>query len=100
MRFDPEARRAARPALVYDEALPVNQRRAEIGEAILKHQVVVVCGETGSGKTTQLPKICLEIGRGLNGLIGHTQPRRIAARATAARISEELKSELGLHVGF
>ena len=100
MRFDPEARRAARPALVYDEALPVNQRRAEIGEAILKHQVVVVCGETGSGKTTQLPKICLEIGRGLNGLIGHTQPRRIAARATAARISEELKSELGRHVGF
>ncbi|MCC7312261.1 MAG: DEAD/DEAH box helicase, partial [Sulfuritalea sp.] len=100
MRFDPEARRAARPALVYDEALPVNQRRAEIGEAILNHQVVVVCGETGSGKTTQLPKICLEIGRGLHGLIGHTQPRRIAARATATRISEELKSELGRHVGF
>ena len=100
MRFDPEARRAARPALTYDEALPVNQRRAEIGEAILKHQVVVICGETGSGKTTQLPKICLEIGRGLNGLIGHTQPRRIAARATAARISQELKSELGRHVGF
>ncbi|MCM2287471.1 MAG: ATP-dependent RNA helicase HrpA [Sulfuritalea sp.] len=100
MKFDPEARRAARPALSYDEALPVNQRRAEIGEAILRNQVVVVCGETGSGKTTQLPKICLEIGRGLNGLIGHTQPRRIAARATAARISEELKSELGRHVGF
>jgi ATP-dependent helicase HrpA len=100
MRFDPEARRAARPALVYDETLPVNVRRAEIGAAILKHQVVVVCGETGSGKTTQLPKICLEIGRGLHGLIGHTQPRRIAARATAARISEELKSELGRHVGF
>jgi ATP-dependent helicase HrpA len=100
MRFDPEARRAARPALIYDEALPVNQRRAEIGEAILRHQVVVICGETGSGKTTQLPKICLEIGRGLHGLIGHTQPRRIAARATAARISEELKSELGRHVGF
>ena len=100
MKFDPEARRAARPALVYDEALPVNQRRAEIGQAILKHQVVVVCGETGSGKTTQLPKICLEIGRGLKGLIGHTQPRRIAARATATRISEELKSELGRHVGF
>ncbi len=100
MKFDPEARRAARPALSYDEALPVNQRRAEIGAAILRHQVVVVCGETGSGKTTQLPKICLEIGRGLNGLIGHTQPRRIAARATATRISEELKSELGRHVGF
>jgi HrpA-like RNA helicase len=75
-------------------------RRAEIAEAILKHQVVVICGETGSGKTTQLPKICLEIGRGLNGLIGHTQPRRIAARATATRISQELKSELGRHVGF
>jgi ATP-dependent helicase HrpA len=100
MRFDPEARRAGRPALSYDEALPVNMRRQEIGEAILKHQVVVICGETGSGKTTQLPKICLEIGRGLNGLIGHTQPRRIAARATATRISEELKSELGRHVGF
>ena len=100
MRFDPEARRAARPALTYDEALPVNLRRAEIGEAILKHQVVVICGETGSGKTTQLPKICLEIGRGLNGLIGHTQPRRIAARATATRISQELNSELGRHVGF
>jgi ATP-dependent helicase HrpA len=62
--------------------------------------VVVICGETGSGKTTQLPKICLEIGRGLNGLIGHTQPRRIAARATATRIAQELKSELGRHVGF
>jgi len=100
MRFDPEARRAGRPALSYDEALPVNVRRQEIGEAIERNQVVVVCGETGSGKTTQLPKICLEIGRGLNGLIGHTQPRRIAARATATRISQELKSELGRHVGF
>jgi ATP-dependent helicase HrpA len=100
MRFDPAARRAARPALSYDEALPVNMRRQEIGEAIERNQVVVICGETGSGKTTQLPKICLEIGRGLNGLIGHTQPRRIAARATATRISEELKSELGRHVGF
>ena len=87
MRFDPEARRAARPALSYDEALPVNVRRQEIGAAISGNQVVVICGETGSGKTTQLPKICLEIGRGLNGLIGHTQPRRIAARATATRIS-------------
>jgi ATP-dependent helicase HrpA len=100
MKFDPEARRAARPALTYDEALPVNVRRQEIGEAIERNQVVVICGETGSGKTTQLPKICLEIGRGLNGLIGHTQPRRIAARATATRISQELKSELGRHVGF
>jgi ATP-dependent helicase HrpA len=100
MRFDPEARRAARPAITYDEALPVNARRAEIAAAIEKHQVVVICGETGSGKTTQLPKICLELGRGLTGLIGHTQPRRIAARATATRIAQELKSEVGQHVGF
>ena len=100
MKFDPETRRAARPIITYDEALPVSARRAEIAAAILGHQVVVVCGETGSGKTTQLPKICLEIGRGLNGMIGHTQPRRIAARATAARISQEMNSELGRHVGF
>ncbi len=100
MRFDPEARRAARPDIRYDEALPVNQRRAEIAGAIRQHQVVVICGETGSGKTTQLPKICLELGRGLRGLIGHTQPRRIAARATAARIAQELQSEVGRHVGY
>ena len=100
MKFDAEARRAARPALSYDEALPVNARRAEIAAAIEKHQVVVICGETGSGKTTQLPKICLELGRGLKGLIGHTQPRRIAARATASRIAQELKSELGKYVGY
>ena len=83
MKFDPQARRAARPELIYDETLPINLRRDEIAKAIEKNQVVVICGETGSGKTTQLPKICLEIGRGLHGLIGHTQPRRIAARATA-----------------
>ncbi|MDP1605915.1 MAG: ATP-dependent RNA helicase HrpA [Rhodocyclaceae bacterium] len=100
MRFDVAARRAARPAISYDEALPVSARRAEIAQAIQKHQVVIVCGETGSGKTTQLPKICLEIGRGLQGLIGHTQPRRIAARATASRIAQELKSELGKYVGY
>jgi ATP-dependent helicase HrpA len=100
MKFDSELRKAARPTVAYDESLPVNVRRAEIAEAIRKHQVVVVCGETGSGKTTQLPKICLELGRGLNGLIGHTQPRRIAARATATRIAQELKSELGRYVGF
>ncbi len=93
-------RRAARPAIVYDEALPVNARRAEIARAIAANQVVVVCGETGSGKTTQLPKICLELGRGCKGLIGHTQPRRIAARATATRIAQELRSELGKYVGF
>ncbi len=100
MRFDPQQRLAARPAIAYDEALPVNVRREEIAAAIRAHQVVVVCGETGSGKTTQLPKICLELGRGCAGLIGHTQPRRIAARATAARIAQELKSELGRYVGF
>jgi ATP-dependent helicase HrpA len=100
MKFDVDARRAARPAIGYDESLPVNARRAEISEAIRKHQVVVICGETGSGKTTQLPKICLELGRGLKGLIGHTQPRRIAARATATRIAQELKSELGKYVGY
>ena len=93
-------RLAARPAISYDEALPINLRRAEIAEAIAAHQVIIVCGETGSGKTTQLPKICLELGRGCNGLIGHTQPRRIAARATASRIAQELKSELGRYVGF
>ena len=79
------ARLTSRPQIAYDEALPVNVRRAEIAKAIEQHQVIVVCGETGSGKTTQLPKICLELGRGCAGLIGHTQPRRIAARATAAR---------------
>jgi ATP-dependent helicase HrpA len=100
VKFDPVARLAARPAIAYDEALPVNARRAEIARAIAENQVVVVCGETGSGKTTQLPKICLELGRGLKGLIGHTQPRRIAARATASRIAQELKSELGRYVGY
>jgi len=100
VKFDPVARLAARPAITYDDALPVNMRRDEIARAIQQNQVVVICGETGSGKTTQLPKICLELGRGMNGLIGHTQPRRIAARATATRIAQELKSELGRYVGF
>ena len=94
------ARLAGRPVISFPEELPVTARRVEIARAIQKNQVVIVCGETGSGKTTQLPKICLEIGRGCMGLIGHTQPRRIAARATAARISQELKSELGRHVGY
>jgi ATP-dependent helicase HrpA len=95
-----QARLAARPTIEYDDALPVNARRDEIAQAIRDNQVVVICGETGSGKTTQLPKICLELGRGCAGLIGHTQPRRIAARATATRIAQELKSELGKYVGF
>ena len=94
------ARLAGRPTVEFDANLPVNQRREEIAAAIDRHQVVVVCGETGSGKTTQLPKICLQLGRGIDGLIGHTQPRRIAARATATRIAQELKSEPGRHVGY
>ncbi len=88
------------PTIKYDEQLPVVARRAEIAAAIAEHQVVVVCGETGSGKSTQLPKICLELGRGVEGLIGHTQPRRIAARSVATRVAEELKSPLGSTVGF
>jgi len=88
------------PALNYPDALPVSQRREEIAEAINNHQVVIVAGETGSGKTTQLPKICLELGRGSRGFIGHTQPRRIAARSVASRIAEELNTTLGQTVGF
>ncbi|HEX5126878.1 MAG TPA: AAA family ATPase, partial [Rhodocyclaceae bacterium] len=94
------ARRTNLPKPVFADDLPVNQRREEIAQAIRDHQVIIVCGETGSGKTTQLPKICLEIGRGEAGFIGHTQPRRIAARATATRIAQELESELGAVVGF
>src|SRR6478672_1333536 len=99
-----EARRAARaatvPAITYPEHLPVVDRREDIAAAIRDHQVVVIAGETGSGKTTQIPKICLELGRGLDGVIGHTQPRRIAARAVAERLSEELAVELGTAVGY
>ncbi len=84
----------------FDPSLPVNQRREEIAATILKNQVVILCGETGSGKTTQLPKICLSIGRGEKGRIAHTQPRRIAARTVASRIAEELKSRVGELVGF
>ncbi|MDR2016637.1 MAG: ATP-dependent RNA helicase HrpA, partial [Burkholderiales bacterium] len=89
-----------KPAIHYPEDLPVSQRAKEIEALIRAHQVVIVCGETGSGKTTQLPKICLEAGRGEAGLIGHTQPRRMAARAVATRIAEELKTQIGDAVGF
>jgi len=88
------------PKPEYPLELPVSGRKDEISAAIIKNQVVIVCGETGSGKTTQLPKICLELGRGVSGLIGHTQPRRIAARSVASRIAQELKSPLGEVVGY
>jgi len=88
------------PKPEYPPELPVSSKRDEISAAISKNQVVIVCGETGSGKTTQLPKICLELGRGVSGLIGHTQPRRIAARSVASRIAQELKSPLGEVVGY
>jgi ATP-dependent helicase HrpA len=88
------------PPIVFPEDLPVSGRRAEIAKVLQENQVIIVSGETGSGKTTQLPKICLELGRGQKGLIGHTQPRRIAASSTAKRIAHELGSPLGEHVGF
>ncbi|MEU6877755.1 ATP-dependent RNA helicase HrpA [Streptomyces sp. NPDC046712] len=93
--------RAARvPAVTYPEQLPVSQKKDTILEAIRDHQVVIVAGETGSGKTTQIPKICLELGRGVRGMIGHTQPRRIAARTVAERVADELKTPLGEAVGW
>ncbi|WP_392752837.1 ATP-dependent RNA helicase HrpA [Streptomyces sp. LN590] len=95
------AGRAARvPALSYPEELPVSQKKDEILEAIRDHQVVIVAGETGSGKTTQIPKICMELGRGVRGMIGHTQPRRIAARTVAERVADELRTPLGEAVGW
>lgn len=94
------SRRAAVPAITYPAQLPVSERKDDIAAAIRDHQVVIVAGETGSGKTTQLPKICLELGRGITGLIGHTQPRRLAARTVADRIAEELGTELGDVVGY
>jgi ATP-dependent helicase HrpA len=95
------AERAARvPDVTYPEQLPVSQKKDEIAEAIRDHQVVIVAGETGSGKTTQIPKICLELGRGVRGMIGHTQPRRIAARTVAERVAEELRTPLGEAVGW
>ena len=102
--FSPSARRAARVehlgAIEYPADLPVVLRREELAKAISENQVVIVCGETGSGKTTQLPKICISIGRGVQGAIAHTQPRRVAARTVASRIAHELKTELGGMVGY
>ncbi|MYZ18197.1 AAA family ATPase, partial [Streptomyces sp. SID337] len=99
-----EARMAERgsrmPVITYPEQLPVSQKKDEIADAIRDHQVVIVAGETGSGKTTQIPKICMELGRGVRGMIGHTQPRRIAARTVAERVAEELNTPLGEAVGW
>jgi len=95
-----QARRAALPTPEFDDSLPISAHRDAIAAAIRDHQVVVVCGETGSGKTTQLPKICLSLGLGAAALIGHTQPRRIAARSVATRIAAELNTTVGGQVGY
>ena len=95
-----EARRSALPVVTFPEDLPIAEKRELIAKTISENQVVVVAGETGSGKTTQLPKICLDLGRGVKGLIGHTQPRRLAARTIAGRIAEELNSTVGEAVGY
>ena len=88
------------PTIKYPEHLPVSEKRELITSALRNHQVIILAGETGSGKTTQIPKICLELGYGAKGLIGHTQPRRLAAHAVAGRIADELGVELGKKVGF
>ncbi|MFI8417052.1 ATP-dependent RNA helicase HrpA [Serratia sp. NPDC078593] len=95
-----QTRAASCPKITYPPSLPVSQKKQDILKAIRDHQVVIVAGETGSGKTTQLPKICLELGRGVKGLIGHTQPRRLAARTVANRIADELDTPLGGSVGY
>ncbi|MGW4197937.1 ATP-dependent RNA helicase HrpA [Streptomyces sp. NPDC005004] len=95
-----DVRRSRVPAVTYPEQLPVSQKKDEIAAAIRDHQVVIVAGETGSGKTTQIPKICMELGRGVRGMIGHTQPRRIAARTVAERVADELNTPLGEAVGW
>jgi ATP-dependent RNA helicase HrpA len=95
-----EDRKGKLPKIRYENELPVLEKKEEIIQAIRENQVVIICGETGSGKSTQLPKICLEMGRGIHGMIGHTQPRRIAARSVASRIAEELGSAVGTDVGF
>lgn len=94
------SRQRARPTIIYPENLPVIEKKQAIYQAIRDHQVVIIAGETGSGKTTQIPKICLELGRGVKGFIGHTQPRRLVARSVANRIAEELNVPLGNAVGY
>ena len=93
-------RQARLPEITLNQNLPVYEKRDEIKFAIQNNQVTIICGETGSGKTTQIPQICLELERGVAGLIGHTQPRRLAARSVAERIAEELHSEIGQAVGY
>ena len=95
-----QLREKTKPRPNFPDHLPINQKQDDICRAIEEHQVIILCGETGSGKTTQLPKLCLKMGRGTYGIIGHTQPRRIAARSVAARIAEELNTELGQSVGY
>ena len=85
-----EQRRASVPEITYPAELPIAERRQEILDTIRDHQVVVIAGETGSGKSTQIPKFCLELGRGVDAMIGHTQPRRLAARSIASRVADEL----------
>lgn len=94
-----QRRREALPTIEFPD-LPISARREQIAEAIANHQVVIIAGETGSGKTTQIPKICLQLGRGVHGMIGHTQPRRLAASTVAQRIADELHTPLGEGVGF
>ena len=95
-----EQRRASVPEIAYPAELPITQRRREILDTIRDNQVVVIAGETGSGKSTQIPKLCLELGRGVEAMIGHTQPRRLAARSIASRVADELGTTVGELVGY
>ena len=95
-----EQRRASVPEIAYPAELPITQRRQEILDTIRDNQVVVIAGETGSGKSTQIPKLCLELGRGVEAMIGHTQPRRLAARSIASRVADELGTTVGELVGY
>ena len=95
-----EQRRASVPEIAYPAELPITQRRQEILDTIRDNQVVVIAGETGSGKSTQIPKLCLELGRGVEAMIGHTQPRRLAARSIASRVADELGTTIGELVGY
>src|SRR5439155_1014656 len=95
-----EKLRALPLRIEYDAELPITAHRQQVLDALSQHQVIILCGATGSGKSTQLPKLCLEAGRGLFGVIGHTQPRRIAARALANRLAQELQTSVGSAVGY